>query len=63
VEYHSKLLQQLHEVGCVVGLLRKTLNKVGGDSTIEVHYSLFSKIKSSAGRVLPQQWKVGRICR
>lgn len=63
MEYHSKLLQQLHEVGCVVGSLRKTLNKVGGDSTIEVDYSLFTKRNSSAGTVLLQQWKVGRICR
>jgi len=44
-------------------LLRTPINKIDGDSKIEVHDNSFTKRTRNAATLLPQQWKVGRICR
>lgn len=63
IDLVRRISQQLFEIGFLSVLLRTPINKIDGDSTVEVHDCPFTKRKPSAGTLLPQQWKFRRICR
>jgi len=49
---------------CSCSLLGQGVAKIGGEGCIvEVDETLFTRRKANAGRILPEQWVLGGICR